>query len=88
MIRELKVCARKLELGHMASGAIFFSHGTRSGADLSATVAGHAFGIVVGRIGDDLLVRVVTCQTTDTRIVGVVALALGQAVGLKSNIRN
>ena len=51
-------------------------------------MAGLTFAVVGRGLGDQFTVRVVTSEAADSRIIRVVALAAGQAIGLETHIAN
>ena len=87
MICEFLVGTGKVELGHMAGDAIPGGHFTNMPSELGR-VAGYAFCIVGPGGGCKAVVRVVTSGAADTLVSGVVALAAGETVWLKTNVLN
>lgn len=88
MVGKLVVSARQFYSIHMAGGAILGVAGLAcSRFRLASGVTGLALRIVIRVVVAYFTVRVVTSQTTDAPVVGVITLAVGQAVRLKANIR-
>ena len=73
MIGELVVGARQFDLRHVARDTVVSRHPTGFGSDLSTAMAGLALCIIVSRLCAEFCMRVVAGQTTDARVVGVVA---------------
>ena len=85
MIGKLGVGARQIDFRHMASHAVGLCHT----ADLSMQgggMTGGAFSVVAGKIRIDLSVRIVAGGAANAAILRVEALAVGQPVGLETNI--
>lgn len=85
--------AGQLNLGHVTGHTLFRTDGTRVGVaarSLSVSwfrqMAGETFWIVVRRVFLELLVRIMTSNTTDPRVIRVVSATTEQAVRLKANV--
>ena len=95
MIGELRVHAGEFDFRHVTRRAFLRAHRTRRGAATLSLrlfrrreMAGETLLIVVRALFLQLLVRVVTAQTTDARIVRVVTAAIEHAIWLKANVAN
>src|SRR5713101_2709200 len=87
MIRKLVVCPGQLEFWHMAGYAFVRAHRGGLRDRLPATMTGPAFCVVIDRLTAHFVVRVMTRQTADSRVVRIVAFAARQPIGLKANVR-
>src|SRR5690348_10081267 len=72
----------------MARHALAFRHRTSLCFRFSASVTRLALCIVIYRLRAGLRMRVVTCETTDARIVRVVAFALRETIRLETYVGN
>src|SRR5215467_12574940 len=86
MVGELEVRAGQVGFGHVAGGAIVLRDAAGFGFCFSAPMAGLALRVVVGRLRADLFMRIVASDATDALVVGVVAKAAPEAVGLKADV--
>ena len=88
MVGELMVGSGKVEFRHVTGSTAVSGNLAGSGPGLGAAMAGPALGIVIARMAVHLVVRVMAGQATNARIIGVVAGASHEAIGLETNIRN
>jgi hypothetical protein len=93
MIRELRVHSREFNFRHVARRAFVGTHRTRRRtAPLRlrffrrCEMTRETFLIVIRGVLAQLLVRVVTAQTTNARIVRVVTATIEHPVRLKANV--
>jgi len=87
VVGEDEVAAGKGNFGHVTTGAVALGHRTYFCVGLKRSrVAGKALVVIVGNIVHYLAVRIVAGDAADARIGTVIALAVGEAVGLKANI--
>ena len=87
MVSELVMRARQIDFGHVALGAIVLSHLAHLGAGFAACrMARRAPRIVGASRAFERLVWIVAGDTADARVGGIVAPAVGQAVGLESEV--
>ncbi len=86
MIGKFVMGIRHLELRHVTGDAVFSSDFADFGGGLASGVAGLAFRIIADVFTIDLLVRIVTGETADASIFGVVAFAVSQTIGLETDV--
>lgn len=92
VIGEVEIAAGKRDFGHMAADAPGSRRRAgfclaRAGGARVRCVAGEAFGIVRSVVSDEIFVRIVAGDAADTRVSAVEATTIGEAIGLKADIR-
>ena len=92
MVGELAMHLRHFNLGHVASDTLFWANRTsrrRTIARLNVAqlgeVAGQAFRVIESCLMFDLIVRIVTCETTDPSI-ALVSRAIKNSIRLETNV--
>jgi hypothetical protein len=88
MIAEFVVRSRNFNFWHMARSAVARCRFASARCGLAAIVAGEALGVIARIDSVDFLMRIMTSRATDTLIVCVVALTVGQAVGLETHAQD
>src|SRR5690349_4486296 len=93
VIGEGGVHAGEFDFRHVTGHALLCADGTGVGVAASSLrvggfgyVAREAFWIVVGRVLLELLVRIVTGDTSQTRVICVVPATIEHAIRLKANV--
>ena len=98
MIGKFVMRPRQLDPWHVAGDAIVFGNraGLRAGfrrhrsyaGNFSVAMAGQTFRVEIHYLRVEVVMRVVAGEAADTRVVRVITLAAGQAVGLKADVGN
>src|SRR3954471_20709443 len=88
VIGERMMRSGNFNLWHMARDAVACCRFASASRQLIAVMTGKAFSVVAGIYSVDFLVRVVTGRAADTFVIRVVALAVSQAIRLKSHTQD